>query len=132
MHGRAISALSSLVRARLAITMPQFRLAQRITAMGSRPLVLALIAALSLPAPFVASARTQTAPAAAAKPIPDWYVRGVAAALLALPPRARQARPPPPVKPKRTGKPRGRPRRSATSAPISPKRQHNQPRATIR
>jgi hypothetical protein len=54
----------------------------------------------------------------------DWLVRTDAApsiatlfrrAHLALPPRARQARPPPPAKPKRTGKRRGRPRRSATS-----------------
>ncbi len=50
--------------------------------MGWRPLFMALIAALCLPGSFVASAQAQTAPAAAEKPVPDWYVRGVAAALL--------------------------------------------------
>jgi len=53
----------------------------------------------------------------------DWLVRSDAApavtmlfkrAQLALPPRARQARPPPPAQPKPARKRRGRPRRSAT------------------
>jgi transposase len=54
----------------------------------------------------------------------DWLVRTDAApavaalfraAHVALPPRARQARPPPTAQPKPAKKPRGRPRRSATS-----------------
>jgi hypothetical protein len=53
--------------------------------MGLRQLVLALIAPIAVLYPldpFVASAQTQTVPAAVMKPVPEWYMRGVAAALL--------------------------------------------------
>ena len=49
--------------------------------MALRQFVLALIAAVSLTA-FAGWAQTLAEPTLAAKPIPDWYVRGIAAALL--------------------------------------------------
>jgi HEAT repeat protein len=50
--------------------------------MGTRRWILALIAALGLPTGFNASAQTEGAQAVAVKPVPGWYVHGVATALL--------------------------------------------------
>jgi len=50
--------------------------------MGTRRWIFALVAALGLRTGFNASAQTEGAQAAAPKPVPGWYVHGVAAALL--------------------------------------------------